>query len=426
MPTPITTTNNQAAGRVRCTQPGCGKEFDSPLEIFDGQLICPHCGKEIGKKEFTVTPYNDNLTRLAEMYFGEYLSRSYAKDADGNYVESSELSPQELRLREKMLSNALASFLEASRLGHPTATLMLGYFWEVGYMGRGSDLDRYKMAFHYYNNVCVTTTANVLTPEGVAEVGGYTKGSCPKLLEVRKQAAQYLLRLLAGAPSEFENIKRGSRRPYSLVENIKRMQELDLVTGFSAKKTGASGSSTRRDMIQRTLNAAIKNAEHAPLFGYFIMPRSEFITLYEDQEGAKSFFKSLVRRGKNIEMYYAAAPEELEDVAVFYRMDAVKIKDDFLDTESEDVYLFFVNTQPKLEKTFAILKGRLSDGKSGDIRRALVNSMAEGINSLMRAEERVAEHVFYPEDLFFAAKRNKSKPIAALSAYLEEAWNNEA
>ena len=204
------------------------------------------------------------------------------------------------------------------------------------------------------------------------------------------------------------------------------MQELDLVTGFSAKKTGASGSSSRRDMIQRTLNAAIKNGDHAPLFGYFIMPRSEFITLYEEGEGTKSFFKSFVRRGKNVEIFYAAAPEELEEAAIFYRMDAVGIKDDFLDTESEEVYLFFVNTQPKLEKTFSIIKGRLSDGKSGDIRRALVSSTAEGINALMRAEERLVEHVFYPEDLFFATKRNKSKPITALAAYLEEAWNNEA
>lgn len=426
MPTPISISNNQSAGRVRCTQAGCGREFDTPLEIFDGQLICPHCGKQIGKKEFTVTVYNDNLTRLAEMYFGEYLSRTYAKDADGNYVEGSELSAGEVRLREKLLANALASFLEASRLGHPSATLMLGYFWEVGYMGRGSDLDRYKMAFHYYNNVCVTTTASIVAPDNVSEIGGYTRGACPKLLEVRKQAAQYLLRMLAAAPSEFENIKRGSRRPYSLVDNIKRMQELDLVTGFSAKKTGASGSSSRRDMIQRTLNAAIKNADHAPMFGYFIMPRSEFISLYEEGEGTKSFFKSFVRRGKNVEIYYAAAPEELEEAAVFYRMDAVGIKDDFLDTDSEDVYIFFVNTQPKLAKTFAVIKGRMSDGKGGDIRRSLVASTAEGINSLMRAEERLVEHVFYPEDVFFAAKRNKSKPITALAAYLEEAWNNEA
>ncbi len=422
---PVMNTAQESIGRLRCLQAGCGKEFTTPLEIFDGKLVCPHCGRELAKSEFTVTKHNDDLTRLGEMYFGEYLSRSYAQDKNGNYISGGELTGAETRLREKLLIGARSAFLEASRQGHPYATMMLGYFWSVGYMGRGSDLDRYKMAFHYYNNVCTTASVNVITDGDEREIGGYVSGREGKLLEVRREAANKLLELIVAMPTELSAKKRGQSAPYSLATNVARMKELELIVDFSSKNVGGVSQGTSRREIERTLDAAIKNADHTPVFGYFILQRYEFMSLYEEGEEEKSLFKSCIRRGKNLEIYYAASPKEIEESAKFYRMGATGLKEEFLEEESDEVYLFFINNAPKVGKEFASVKARMSEGKRGDIRRALVGNFGAGVDALMCAEERLAGHIFYPEDIFFATKRSKQRPVEGLREYLEVEWNNE-
>ena len=38
--------------KIICTNEGCHKEFDKPIEIFDGSLVCPRCLRIIRLERF--------------------------------------------------------------------------------------------------------------------------------------------------------------------------------------------------------------------------------------------------------------------------------------------------------------------------------------------------------------------------------------
>ncbi|MBQ3220668.1 MAG: hypothetical protein IJB34_01750 [Clostridia bacterium] len=400
-------------GSMRCPNPACGKEFDEPIELFDGKLVCPHCAKELNKRTFVVNVDNDNKFRLSQTYYGTYLAEA---------AQGSATNKKTAEKHERYLANALWFCREAARSGHPEARIMLGFYWEMGYMNKGSDLDRYKMACHYYSDVCYSEqeTMEVEIPEGEDGFGEYQKDGKEKLAKLKREAAVRLLRMLAGAPAELDAIKRGSDYPYSYFEHAKNLKHL--VGDREMKKAALPSKGSHGELVYKTLMACANREDHVPVFGYFILKQSEFIALYEGDGKGHSLKNIATKHGQNLFIYYA----EMQDGHVmlgetFAAVSNRALKFDYEDAE-EDICLYFYNKKPQISKSVAkvkkLIQKRLYDSLIDS--RNVKNS--SGLIELMNSESPAVEHLFYPEDVYFAwlkmKAEKKKNPIVALASYL--------
>ena len=396
---------------MRCTSADCKREFETPIEIFTGQLICPHCGSLLGAREFVVDAYNDNLFSVSEMCYGEYLNDIAVATQVGATADRITL-----KRREELLATAIWNCREAAKLGHPGARVMLGYYWEIGCMDKGSELDRYKMAFHYYTNVAETEIVKVIVPDGSTGVGAYGKDGKEKLLKVRREAAIRLLRMLASAPVELEYIKNGESHPYSLVENIQKMKSLDLITEFHAKRSLISGSASRTETLYRTLTAIVRREDRAPIFGYFVLSKAEFIAMYENGEGKKSLKAFIAKHYNSVDIFYSQIDSDGR-VDRFIAMDPRGLKLD--EEEDGDIVVYYHNQKPKISPAVSSVRSVIKKLPEMLIARG----DASGLMNLVESEDPISEHSFTAEDIFFAAKRAKRKKqrnaIVALAEYLK-------
>ena len=178
--------------KIICTNEGCHKEFDKPIEIFDGSLVCPRCLRIIRLERFYVSRYNNDLFERAEMYYGKYLSLATKKN----------VTKREVKQLDYLLEGAIRHCRDASLEGHPGARVLLGRFWQAGYMEHNR-ANHYKMAFHYFNNVC--SSEDFSMEKGYTRIGSYSKdfgASNASFEQVRKEAARHLLILLAMAKNK--------------------------------------------------------------------------------------------------------------------------------------------------------------------------------------------------------------------------------
>ena len=298
---------------------------------------------------------------------------------------------------------------------------MLGFYWEMGYMNKGSDLDRYKMACHYYSDVCYSEqeTMEIQVPEDDEAFLEYKKDGREKLAKLKREAGVRLLRMLAGAPAELDAIKRGADYPYSYYQHAKNLRLL--VGDREMKKAALPSKGSHGELVYRTLMACATREDHVPVFGYFILKQAEFIALYEGDGKGHSLKNIATRHGQNLFIYYA----EMQDGHImlgetFAAVSNRALKFDYDDPE-EDICLFFYKKKPQISKTVSKVKNliqkRLYD--------SLINSRnvknASGLIELMNAETPAVEHLFYPEDVYFAwlkARAEKKTPISVLASYL--------
>ena len=131
------------AKKFKCTH-GCNREFDDYLELFNGQWACPFCANILNAKRFEINPENDAIYRQAKLYFFRYLT-------ERKTINGEEENTFDERYKEK----AIEYCLKAARDFHPGAKVLLGYFWECGWMGNSAKdtLENRKKAKHYYEDV---------------------------------------------------------------------------------------------------------------------------------------------------------------------------------------------------------------------------------------------------------------------------------
>ena len=104
----------------------------------------------------------------------------------------------------------------------------------------------------------------------------------------------------------------------------------------------------------------------------------------------------------------------------FITMDTLGLKLRSRDPE-RPVYLYFYNKKPKIKKSLSEIKSIMQDKLAKMLIDQRMNDA--GLCELIFSENPVVDHLFYPEDIFFAYKKYKSEklknPIEALTLYMK-------
>ena len=274
----------ERGGMMICTEATCGRSIETPLELFDGSLVCPYCGNVL-KHKFSVNERNDDLFRLSQAYYFKYLAE--AATTLSNQTENEAKKAERIY---KYLENAVACCREAARSGHPEACVKIGFYWEAGYVKKRDSIDRYKMAYRYYDEVCNLDERQLEIERGEGDVitaRDYAKPE--KFRQVKIEAAARLLKMLAEVGEELQNIM-----GFNLAKVTERAKAIAGVHGETAV---SHRKASREEIVLRTLKDAKKNAGDAPVFGYFLMTVNELRQAYGDDKSTDKIF-NLVSGGK--------------------------------------------------------------------------------------------------------------------------------
>ena len=388
--------------KITCTNEECRYQFEKPIAIFDGSLICPKCASVISVKKFEVTRYNNDLFEKAEMYYGKYLSLSTKRN----------ISRTEMKKMEDLLEGAIMHCREASLSGHPGARVLLGRFWQSGYMDR-NDNTRYKMAFHYFNNVC--TIDDFSMERGQQVIGSYTEDfrtPNASFRETQCDAARHLLHLLAIAKNNLkgEAYKFEDKAAELIQRSLISSAEANVIKGKSiAKKETVNYKKAVRAAYEST-----KAKKHCPIFAYFIIPLRDFSSLWES---------TLVELNSGKHKYLSSvttcyAPLKKKDKVGGLEVGELSFVMNDLDGaprlgSADAVLLYFYNPKPTIPKSISgFLTKRLPyiarllypDGEGMDTARTYLNSFLDA--------NPYDDHVICAEDLFFALKNADHDDIA--------------
>lgn len=362
---------NLEIGQLVCNYSDCKKKISAPLEIFDGQLLCPHCLRPLGHDRFVPNEDSDSLLAMCQSCYGDYLQTAIdARIAGGDDSKRKRLKKKS----EVLLANA-RDFCRASyRLGNPEAQIQLGEFWERGYMDKkGSKAYRYKMAEQYYKQV------------------------------INGQFDSY---------DEKEEI----------IEKAKKC--LDRVHALTHESMGSS-------TIQSTLDSIGK--VDGPVFGYYILSSAEIKNIcVPDEENPAILVSFLDSHRKSVEMYLAATDDTSASPRPVDKLTMSAFA--ALDTEDEDESDEFVKSGKQYclwyynkSAELSAMQKKLFGGKKRyntyfkSIHKQWNNT--DGIVTLAMADKDrgTNERGFTPSDVFFIIKHLKGpNPIVALTEYIRE------
>lgn len=359
---------NLEIGQLVCNYNDCKKKISAPLEIFNGQLLCPHCLRPLGHDRFVPNADSDSLLEMSRSCYGDYLQTV----VDARIAGGDDAKRKRLKKKSEILIANARDFCRASyRLGNPEAQIQLGEFWERGYMDqKGNKAYRYKMAEQYYKQV----------------ING-----------------------------QFDN--------YDEKEDIieKAKKSLDRVESLINESAGSA-------TIQSTLDSIGKL--DGPVFGYYILSSAEMKNLcVRDEEEESILTKFIMSHKKNMEMYCArmddtsmkkrVAPDLINDFNVLDTEDAVE--DDFV-VSGKTYCLWYFNKTADLTSMQKKLFG--SKGRYNKSFKKVWNERmnADGIVTLAATDKDRGnkERGFTPSDVFFITKHLKGQPIIALTEYIRE------
>ena len=127
---------------MKCTNTSCGKTFETPLQIYNGTWLCPHClAEQVTISSYKVTKENEELFRFSELYFLRYIApNSYNAPLTGIFKDD----PTEL------LKQAIENCEASAKTGNPKALYKMGFYNEY-YLGDvKSSTEKVRSAFDYY------------------------------------------------------------------------------------------------------------------------------------------------------------------------------------------------------------------------------------------------------------------------------------
>ncbi|MBE5732537.1 MAG: hypothetical protein E7353_05795 [Clostridiales bacterium] len=383
----------------RCPKPN----IDQPLELFDGTLACPNCGHILSNVEFEVTEYNDGLFKLSQLYYFNYLTE----------LSQKKLSPKEA---ENMVSMAISYCRQASRAGHPEARVKLGYYWEMGYMKKSSDANRYKMAYRYYKDVLTMDERRVKIEKDAnrkATVSEYE--SSAKLSEVRRESASRIALMCS-------NVDIGA-----ITSDIQsKLNEF----GLKITKNLDYGEYSVEDSIYNILARCKLKNDAQPVFGYFIVSIGSLRNLYLRE---KRSLKSIIRSSKKLDVKWIIRDDLFDmgsDNDSFYNLtdseDSLPSVGKDYPTNDTLVLLYFFNgdytgknaKDSKYKKSIKKLKDVLF--YKGDRDSEMTDELVYLLSEKERLNEKNGffERVFYADDVYFACLKNHVNPILAIGEYL--------
>jgi hypothetical protein len=383
----------ERGGTMICTNDGCGKSIEKPLELFDGALACPYCGG-ILKHKFAVNEENDNLFRLSQAFYFKYL----AAVAADNQKKPDLKKMQEI---EQDLETAVTYCREAAWKGHPEACVKLGFYWESSYVGKKDSVERFKMAYRYYDEVASLDERTVDVErgeDGVAVAKDYAKNA--KFSAVKKEAAARLLRMLAEVGEELQNMM-----GFQLDEVTERLKAIVGDYGeaaFIAKRT------SREEFVLRTLKEAKKNAGDAPVFGYFLMTGNELKNAYGDENSADKIC-GIVASGGKLDLKWAFLNDLYDNDTENNAFTDLNDNADCLPAESvgeNTLVVAFINGawSPKPSKEIGKKKTKSLNKLSNLLFR--YNEPTDALHELCKASKTEFAKIFYADDLYYGCLKN--------------------
>ena len=407
--------------KMKCTK--CAKEFETPIELYDGTWVCPYCMKELTMTEFTVNDENHSLFLLSQTYFFHYLSEMK------KILEKSVITPKDKELLDDYKEKAVSYCRDAALKGHPEARVKLGYYWEIGFIDRGGRAEGYEMAYHYYNNVCEASCENGINVEKLTQESSklfdYSRyrsdEKMNKLAEIKAEAVMRLVRMLKENSQMLGGADKDSRYNYSA--NVERLKKKGLLgTDYVVRTAGTEELSDEAvcDMIYTTMESCLKGVGKAHIFGYFRVNVGTLEKLYgatEMDEDAATLKNLMQREGRNfkIALFYGKLNDKgVIDVNDYY--DTIKGVGDngvdeklFIDGEAETdpAFLFFVLTG-KVSDKYGYNKtvNKILD----KVRKSLLDEAAYADGMLPRwmelfNEDRLSsKRVFCTDDVYYAWK----------------------
>ena len=393
-----------------CTGGDCQERIKEPLELFDGSLACPHCAC-ILKHNFAVTEQNDNLFRLSQAYYFQYLAMAAAVDKS--------VEQKKLAAIQKKLEIAVKYCRDAARLGHPEACVKLGFYWETGYMQKRESVERFKMAFRYYDEV-VQMDERALTLErddgGAVVARDYEKNE--KILAVKREAAVRLLRLLAEAGEDLQNMM-----GFNLAALTERLK---FAVGDSGETAITEQQPSREEFVLRTLKDAKKNAGDAPVFGYFLMPANALAKAYGDENSADNSedkIYNIMRNSGKLDVKWAFLEDLNDGDAENNTFNEVTDSADCLPDISageKPVVVAFVNGAWQSKPSKEIGKKKTKSLNKLSTLIFTDNEPTDAFHNLCTTANLGFAKIFYADDLYFGCLKNAKNPVEGILEYVME------
>ncbi len=259
-----------------CTK--CKKTFADPLELYDGTVACPKCGKPLAEiTELRITAESEERFRLSETYFFHSLELS-----NKNITKKLDDDDREKLRKEwnECIDNAVRHCRLAASAGHPKAIWRMGFYYDKDYTAVSStEAQRCRIAYNFYSTLAYLKDNDVRadSPELAMSAADVHK------LKVR--AANDMLAMLYSAPEVLDGTPKFSFSKnrdalYGMYGDEIRMRRDDWRASDAEKSDSVQGA--------RTLSACLGKTR-VPLFGYF----------YASQDGLKALIDEAASKDRD-------------------------------------------------------------------------------------------------------------------------------
>lgn len=251
-----------------CTK--CKKNFGEPLELYDGTVACPCCGKTLADvTDFIITVESEERFRLSETYFFRSLELSN-KNISGK-VDAADRDKLQAEWAE-CIDNAVKHCRIAAAAGHPMAIWRMGFYYDKDYTAvSSSEAQRCRIAYNFYSLLCTSSVSDVKAEktELAMDQAAFRK------LKVR--AANDLLVMLLNAPEALLHTHK-----FNYTHNRDRLVRM---YGDSIRVGGVDKKAESADFVNtqalKTLMACFDKTR-VPLFGYFYISRDGLQRLIDE------------------------------------------------------------------------------------------------------------------------------------------------
>lgn len=233
----------------------CNKQFERPLELYNGEWACPVCHESLAltSLKLVVTDENESVFRMSEICYLRALKSAADK-----------------KVYNKFLSRSIEYCKDAAHSGHPKALVRLGYFYDTGYFSVDVS-EAFKQAYEYYR---VVWNGKINDMRSSKVDGEYLDGG----LQIKKSAARLYLNLLKNAP-----LKMRTHQRYRYETEFAAVAEAGLDVGAESLD-GVSSETDRCSRIFEVFESCFSK-EHAPLFGLLLLDGGDFKALASVNEG---------------------------------------------------------------------------------------------------------------------------------------------
>ena len=361
---------------MRCTQTNCGKSFVNPLELYNGALVCPYCKKELTiVSDFKLTPRNQELYTLSELYLHRYLSPNSQTNGKGAVLNM---------MPEEMLNLAIENCRQSAEEGNPFATYRMGYYNEYFCETKRSENDRVRVAFNYYASLCY---CQVKKPKVEENATSMTEDDFALL---KRQAGIALLNLY----NHYSTALKGTTK-YDYEKNKQRLiaQYGDLgVEENVARKRSANHVKS----VFKVLCSCLAK-KRAPLCGLFLITGEEFKSLFNTKKYEKDKKPYLIKLiAKGVELRYlpcdadGSITKDIEDRYFINLSSEDRVKQTLLNINEQSLFYLYL-FKPKGGHQF------LSGSQIRKVNKKLAKNSYEAVCSLIDYSQQ--EYLFFDDDI---------------------------